>query len=124
MSRSVTVHSRTQNGQVQTITILQTGASTANIAVTPDPGFGSHDDVDHVKADANALTMTCQIKVLFTTADISIVVQRGGAGASPVATVTVAHALIGNGIYQFSLTPGDDAALQSFLQSAGFPPQP
>ena len=118
---SVTLHSSGPGG-AQTITITQTGVDTAHIDVVG--GEVPSEDVTNVRTDPAALKLTCQVDTFFSTADISVVVQRAAAGNPPMATITISHLLLGNGAHVFPLRTGEDNALQVFLQQAGFPGLP
>ena len=118
---SVTLHSDGPGG-AQTITISQTGTDTAHIDIIG--GGIPSEDVVSVRADPTALTLTCQIHVLFQAGEVSVVVQRAAAGNPPVATITISGLWFGNGPHVFPLQAGEDTALQTFLRQAGFPPLP
>lgn len=115
---SVTLHSSGPGG-AQTITITQTGVDSAHIDVTG--GAVPSEDVFGIKANPTALTLSCQVDAFFLRGDIDVVVQRATRHSHPIATITISHLLIGNGVHVFNLQSGDDTALEAFLTQADFP---
>jgi hypothetical protein len=71
--------------------------------------------------DENSGTITCQIDTC-PSANIDLSIQKGSGSQTPVATVVVSHAVIGNGTYVYPIRAGEDLQVQTFLVQAAFPP--
>lgn len=125
MALIVTIHSTNPDGSVRAITLMQTAADNAHIDIETSaaPGAKQSHDLRNVTANMASLTIACEIDALFS-GDILVVVQPAKNGKPPVATITVSHVFLGNGVYVYPLSAGDDTKMRAFLQQANFPPLP
>ena len=122
MAPSVQIHSTDPDGSVRTITLTQTAAGEAHIDIeySAAPGSKQSWDLRNVTADPASITIVCKIEE-FPWGNIRVVVQPATAAQPPVATITVSHAILGDGAYVYSLAAGEDANVRAFLQRANFP---
>jgi hypothetical protein len=122
MALTVQIHSDDPGGVVRTITLTQTAADKAHIDIETSaaPRSVQPYDLKNVTADPVSITIACQLDA-FLSGDIGVVVQPATAGKPPVATMTVSHAFLGDGVYVYPLRAGEDVLVRNFLQQAAFP---
>jgi hypothetical protein len=120
---SVQIHSTDAGGAVRTISLTKTGADKAHIDIETSavPGSTQSHDLKNVTANPASITIACELNAFFP-GDILVVVQPAKGGKTPVATITISHAFLGNGVYVYPLSAGEDVAVHNFLQQANFPP--
>jgi hypothetical protein len=123
MAASVQIHSDDPSGAVRTITLTQTAADKAHIDIETSamPGSVQSFDLKNVTGDPASITIACQLDSFFS-GDVGVVVQPATAAKPPVATITVSHAFLGDGVYVYALRAGEDVLVRAFLQQAAFPP--
>jgi hypothetical protein len=87
----------------------------------PPQAYPRKNDLKNIEANPTALNLTCQVDALLS-GDISLSVQSGANGHLPVATITVSHALFGDGTYVYLIRATEDQLIHNFLLQAAFPP--
>jgi hypothetical protein len=117
------IHSDDPGGVVGTIRLTQTAANKAHIDIETSavPGTSQSYDLKNVTANPPSITIACELDAVFS-GDILVVVQPAKGGKSPVATITISHAFLGDGVYVYSLRAAEDISVRNFLQQANFPP--
>jgi hypothetical protein len=122
MAAQVQLHSDEPGGVVRTLTLTQTAADAAHIDIenSGSPGAMQSFDLNVVSADAEALVIRCKVEQ-FPWGDLSVEVRPAADGEPPSAHLTLSHAFLGNGVYDYRLRPGEDGTVRAFLQEANFP---
>lgn len=123
MNAKVQIHSDDPTGIVRTITIEQTELDSGHIDIKSSaaPASGQSYDLNNIMADVASLAMVCQVDA-FLSASINVSIQSPASGNLPTATVTISHALFGDGVYKYTIRAGEDELVRQFLISANFPP--
>ncbi len=123
MPPTVRVHSDGPNGEVKLITLTEAGPTTAaiDIELVGNPNSREHFDVSDVATDAARSVITCVAHVFLVNPDVTVTIEAVPAGTRPEVTITVSHAVFGNGSTTYPLRVGEDGLLRSFLGKARFP---